>query len=136
MYLDANNLYGWAMSRSLPTDGFKWIEPENGDLKKCNKDSKKGILLEVDLDYPEKLHDTVNDYPLAPEERTINKELSAYCKRIGKMYNISKKVSKLVTTLYDKKNYVVHHENLKLYLSLGMKLKKIHQVLKFTNQNG
>ena len=137
MYLDSNNLYRWAKSQSLPTDGFKWKEPENVDFSCYHKDSNKGLLLEVDLDYPEELHDTHNNYPLAPEKRTNKEELSAYCKRIGKMYNISSgKVSKLVTTLYDKKYYVVHHENLKLYLSLGMKLKKIHQVLKFTNQNG
>ena len=129
MYLDANNLYGWAMSQPLPTDGFKWIKPENVKLKNYNKDSKKGILLEVDLDYPKELHNIHNDYPLAPEKRAINKEeLSAYCKRIGKIYG---QVSKLVTILYKKKNYVVRYENLKLYLSLGMKLKKIHRVLEF-----
>ena len=74
VYVDANNLYGWAMSQSLPTDGFKWKEPEDVDLYSYNKDSDKGLLLEVDLDYPEELHDTHNDYPLAPEKRTINKE--------------------------------------------------------------
>ena len=133
MYLDANNLYGWVMSQSLPIGGFKWKEPENVDLNKCHKNSDKGILLEVDLDYPEELHNIRNDYALAPEKRAINKEeLSAYCKRNGKIYNISSgKVSKLVTILYDKKNYVVHHENIKLYLSLGMKLKKIRWVLEF-----
>ena len=73
------------------------------------------------------------DYPLAPEKRTINKEeLSSYCKRISQIYGISSgQVGKLVTTLYDKKNYVVHHENQKLYLSFGMKLKKIHRVMEF-----
>ena len=60
------------MSQSLPTDGFKWKEPENVDFSSYHKDSDKGLLLEVDVDYPEELHDTHNDYPLAPEKRTIN----------------------------------------------------------------
>ena len=88
------------------------------------------------MDYPEELHDKHNDYPLAGEKRTINKEeLSSYCKRIGKKHISSGKVSKLVTTLHDKKNYIVHHQNLKLYLSLGMKLRKSHRVMQF-DQNG
>ena len=115
MYLDANNMYGWAMSQSLLTDGFIWKEPEDVNLSCYHKDSDKGLLLEVDLDYPEELHDLHNDYPFAPEKRTISKEeLSSYCKRISQIYSISSgQVSKLVTTLYDKKNYIVHHENLK-----------------------
>ena len=65
MYLDANNLYGSAMSQYLPTCGFKWMtekEINNVDLAKYNDDSKKGLILEVDLEYPEKLHDLHNDY--------------------------------------------------------------------------
>ena len=87
----------------------------------------------MDLDCPKELHGQHNDYPFAPEKRTIKKEeLSVYCKRIGKMCGVSSgQVSKVITTLYDKKNYVLHHENLKLYLSLGMKLKKIHRAMEF-----
>ena len=68
MYLDANNLYGWAMSQYLPTGGFKWLSQKQIDkinLAKYEVDSKKGLILEVDLEYPEKLHDLHNDYPLA-----------------------------------------------------------------------
>jgi hypothetical protein len=61
-YLDANNLYGWAMSKKLPTQGFSWIgEEELGSWKTMP------CILEVDLEYPEELHDLHNDYPLAPE---------------------------------------------------------------------
>ena len=68
MYLDANNLYGWAMSQYLPTGGFKWLtEKEINKIDLANKeDSKKGLILEVDLKYPRELHDLHNDYPLAP----------------------------------------------------------------------
>ena len=67
-YLDANILYGWAMSNPLPTHGFKWMktsELETWDLHSC--------ILEVDLEYPKELHDLHNDYPLAPEQIKVNK---------------------------------------------------------------
>ena len=96
MYLDANNLYGWAMSKPLPTHGFKWMkvdELETWELYPC--------ILEVDLEYPKNLHDLHNDYPLAPEQIMVNK------------------TSKLIPNLGDKKKYVLHYENLKQYLKLG-----------------
>ena len=68
MYYDANNLYGWAMSQPLPYSGFKWVEtlpePKEG----------KGYFLEVDLEYPKELHESHNDYPLAPERLAVKKE--------------------------------------------------------------
>ena len=107
-YLDANNLYGWAMCKPLPTKGFRWMEKE--ELKDWKS---MPCILEVDLTYPEKLHDLHNDYPLAPERLIVNK------------------VEKLIPNLNDKKNYVIHHETLKLYLSLGLKLTKIHRGITF-----
>ena len=109
------------------------MEPSDVNPNKYNKDTNKGLILEVDLDYPKELHGLHNDYPLAPEKKTVKKELSEYCKSVEKMYGISiGKVNKLITTLYDKKRYVIHHENLKLYLSLDRKLKKIHRALEFS----
>ena len=70
MYLDANNLYGWAMSHYLPTGNVKWMtdkEINKIDLGKYKADGKKGLILEVDLEYPQELHDIQNDYPVAPE---------------------------------------------------------------------
>lgn len=64
MYLVANNLYGWAMSQYLPTGSFKWMSEkqiDKLDLTKYQEDSKKGLILEVDLEYPEELHDLHND---------------------------------------------------------------------------
>jgi len=61
IYLDANNLYGWAMSQPLPYKDFKWIEPEKLKLKDYNENSKKGIILKIDLEYPEERHDSHND---------------------------------------------------------------------------
>ncbi|XP_065668188.1 uncharacterized protein LOC136088409 [Hydra vulgaris] len=107
-YLDANNLYGWAMSKPLPTHGFKWMDED--ELKKWKPIP---CILEVDLDYPEHLHDDHNDYPLAPERLNIDK------------------VEKLVPNLNNKKKYIVHYENLKLYERLGLKITKIYRGIKF-----
>ena len=136
MYLDANNLYGWAMSQYLPTGNFKWMsdkEIKRIDLGKYKADGKKGLILEVDLEYPQELHDLHNDYPIAPEKVKVSSGmLSEYCKKIADKYNISiGLVSKLVPMLRDKKEYVLHYRNLQLYLDLGLKIKKVHRVLKF-----
>ena len=136
MYLDANNLYGWAMSQYLPTSNFKWMtdkEISKIDLGKYKADGKKGLILEVDLEYPRELHDMHNDYHVCPEKVKVSKNmLSAYCKKIAEKYNISiGLVSKLIPTLRDKKEYILHHRNLQLYLDLGLKIKKVHRVLKF-----
>ena len=64
-YLDANNLYGWAMSQDLPTGGFGWIT--------FNKVKGVGCISEVDLEYTDEMHNFHNDYPLAPENVKVNK---------------------------------------------------------------
>ena len=136
MYLDANNLYGWAMSQYLPTGNFKWLSQkqiEKTNLGKYTENSKKGLILEVDLEYPQELHDLHNDYPLGPEKVKVAKDLlSDYCKKIADKFNISSGlVHKLIRTLNDKEKYILHYRNLQSYLSLGLKLKKIHRVLEF-----
>ena len=132
MYLDANNLYGWAMSKPLPYGNFRWV---NAD-RVIAKEYGIGHIYEVDLEYPKELHDLHNDYPCAPEKIKVSYDmLSDYCREIKNKFNISSgNVNKLITTLNDKKNYVLHEENLKLYLSLGLKLKKVHRVLEFSEK--
>ena len=136
MYLDANNLYGWAMSQYLPTGGFRWMtqkQIDKIDLAKYNEDSEKGLILEVDLEYPEGLHDLHNDYPLAPEKVKVTESmLSKYSKSISEKYNISTGlVYKLIPTLSNKEKYVLHYRNLQLYIDLGLKVTKVHRGLKF-----
>ena len=133
MYLDANNLYGWAMCQNLPTGNFRFINPELVKLENYNENSEKGLILEVDLEYSKELHSLHNDYPCAPQKMIINDSmLSNYARKIKEEHSVSSgKVPKLVTTLYDKEKYVLHYRNLQLYLSLGLKLKKIHRVLEF-----
>ncbi|XP_068738994.1 uncharacterized protein [Montipora capricornis] len=136
MYLDANNLYGWAMSQYLPNGGFRWMTEKqinNINLSKYNENCKKGLILEVDLAYPEELHNLHNDYPLAPEKIKVTENmLSEYCKNIAKKYKISiGLVHKLIPTLSNKEKYVLHYKNLQLYTDLGLKLTKVHRVLEF-----
>ena len=136
MYLDANNLYGWAMSQYLPTGNFKWLSQnqiEKTNLGKYTENNNKGLILEVDLEYPQELHNLHNDFPLGPEKMKVAKDmLSDYCKKIADKFNLSSGlVHKLIPTLNDKEKYILHYRNLQLYQSLGLKLKKIHRVLQF-----
>ena len=108
IYLDANNLYGWAMSKKLPTHGFKWmnrVQLKDWERLPC--------ILEVDLEYPHERHDYHNDYPLAPEHLEMNG------------------VEKLIPNLFNKKKYVVHYEALKLYEKHGLKITRIHRGITF-----
>ena len=111
VYLDENALYGWAMTTPLPVGDFKWMEE-----KELENWKNFPCILEVDLEYPKKLHDLHNDYPLAPERLKINN------------------VEKLIPNLWDKEKYVVHHEHLKLYEELGLKVKKIHRGIRFREE--
>ena len=107
-YLNANKLYGWAMSKQLPTSGFEWMtDDELDDWKHLS------CFLEVDLQYPEDLHDLHNDYPLPSESVKIEN------------------IEKLIPNLNNKSNWVVHNENLKLYENLGLKIAKFHRGIKF-----
>ena len=118
-YLDANNLYGCAMSKYMPTDGFEWVEDhaEIPTVEAIDPEAEKGYFLEVDLDYPQELHDAHNDYPFAPESMEIGK------------------VRKLVPNLHDKKKYVIHSANLKQYVGLGgLRLRKIHRAIRFNQR--
>ena len=136
MYLDANNLYGWAMSQFLPTHGFDWLnetEMRSIDFTKIKDDAEEGYILEVDLEYPVDVHDQHSDYPLAPEHLKVTSGmLSPYAKSLADELELKESFTpKLVPNLNDKNKYVVHYRNLKQYISLGMKLTKIHRVLSF-----
>ena len=121
-YLDANNLYGWAMSQNLPTHGFKWIsnitkqevlDIVDGANHSMSNHGKKGWIFEVDLEYPSKLWESHNDYPIAPENIKVNG------------------VEKLVCHFKPRKNYVVHYRNLRQYLEMGMKITAVHRGISF-----
>ena len=133
-YLDMNNLYGSAISEYIPYEGSKWLKNvDKFDVMSINEKILIGYLLEVDLENPDKLHELRNDYPLAPEKLAVSSDmLSKYCKKIADEYEIKVgDVKKIIPNLRNKTNYVFNYRNLQLYLSLGMKLTKIHGVLEF-----
>ena len=123
-YLDANNLYGWAMSKKLPTNGFKWIDNNEtaehvineNFTKNYDENNDKGYILEVDVKYPKRLHELHSDLLFLSERMEVNK-----CK-------------KLVCNLFNKKKYVSHINSLKQALNHGLKLKKIHRIIKFNQE--
>ena len=138
MYLDANNLYGWAMSKPLPKRNFKWKRamPTEEDIIKKKENAKNGWILEVDLEYPKELHEEHNSFPLAPEKKQVKNEwMSEYQHSLIKDLDLkTPKCNKLLLTLQDKNNYVVHYRNLQFYLKQGMKLKRVHRVLEFEQE--
>ena len=89
-YLDMNNLYGRAMSEYLPCGRFKWLKNiDKFDIMSISEKSPIGYFLEVDLEYPEELHELHNDFPLAPEKLAVSNDmLSKYCKKITDKYEI------------------------------------------------
>ena len=132
IYLDANNLYGWAMIQVLPVKDFRFLdekEIEVLNLSNIDDDAETGYILEVDLEYPKELHDHHNCLPLAPEKVLID---DTWYSPFQKEFPKQLPQERLTPNLRDKTNYIIHYRNLKLYLELGMKITKIHRVLSFT----
>ena len=78
IYLDANKLYGFAMSQSLPVDSFAWLsedEFDEVDISNVSDDNDIGYVLEVDLEYPVELRDLHSDFPLCPEKIKVTDEI-------------------------------------------------------------
>ena len=119
-YLDANNLYGKAMTEKLPVRGFRWMDDiskiDEDFVKVYNKNDNKGYILDVDVDYPNKLQNLHSDLPFLPERMVINN------------------TKKLVCNLNYKKNYIVHINVLKQALCHGLKLRKVHRVIEFDQE--
>ena len=120
-YLDANNLYGWAMSPKLPVNGFKWVKKLskfNEDIiKKYDEDSNTGYFLAADIEYPKTLFTSHKDLPFLRERKKVEK------------------VEKLICSIEDKVKYVIHIRALKQALNHGFKLKKVHRVIKFNQKH-
>ena len=135
-YWDANNLYGWAMSQSLPTGRFRWLDEAEVESFTSDKivniadDDDTGYFFEVDLEYPDHLHHLHNSLPLAPEKVTVDKDMySPYAESFDKDFVPSEK---LIPMLSNKSNYVTHYRNLKFYIEHGLKVTKIHRILSFS----
>ena len=119
-YLHANNLYGKAMTEKFQVRGFRWMNDiskiDEDFVKDYNKNNNKGSILDVDIDYPNKLNNLHSDLPFLPERMIINNTKKLFC------------------NLNDKKNYIVHINVLKQALDHGLKLRKVHRVIEFDQE--
>ena len=133
---DANNLYGHSMSQKLPTGEFRFLSKQeitSFNLESKSEDGDIGYILEVDLLYPNELHNRHNDYPLAPEPLIVTEEmLSPYSKSLLEELGMkASEVQKLTPNLYSKTRYVTHYSNLKFYVKQGLIINNIHRILQF-----
>jgi len=130
LYVDCTNLYGHSMTSPLPTSDFKW----ESNLNYYNEiPEERGCIIECDLKYSKKAKLNTHTFPLFPEQLIIKE---SQLSEIQKEYLLTeqKKIGntpKLILNMEDKNKYVVHHEILKFYLKLGMKIKKIHRIISF-----
>ena len=120
MYIDANNLYGWAMSKKLSVDGFKWVDDlsmfTEDFIKSYDEEGDVGYLLVVDIEYPKTLSMLHSDLPFLPDRMKVNK------------------VKRLVCNVTDKENYSIHIFALKQALNHGLKLIRVHSVISFRQE--
>ena len=125
------------MSSFLATSDFRFLtedEIASFDLSTTSPTDGTGYVVEVDLDYPRELHDLHSDYPLPAEKLKITVDmLSSYSEPLVIERFMAQE--KLSSNLYDKTKYVTHYDNLKFNLEAGMKLKKIHRIMSFTQSD-
>ena len=133
IYSDTNNVYGYVMCNVFPTSKITWKDPQKFDISKYGSNSSKGCILELNLEYPKELF-KLHDYPSAPDEIKTKKEMLNYQLKIADFHNLPfSNVKKLLPNFFDKQKYVLHYEQLQLYLRLALKFKKIHRVLQFNH---
>jgi len=140
LYVDANNLYGDALSQKLPQSDFTWMSREEiSSLDVVNFDyaGDTGHLLEVDLEYPADVQDRSEDLPFAPEKLVLPEAcLTEFMRNQWQNLNggkdkVYRGTSKLMMTHWDKKNYVVNGRLLQFYLQQGLVLSKVHRAIKY-----
>ena len=121
MYLDANNLYEWAMSQKLPVNGLKWVKNlskfHERFIKSYNENSDRGYFLEIDVEFPKNLFSSHKDFSCVPERKTIGK------------------VGKHVCSVEGKEKYAVPIRTLKQALNPGLILKRVHRVIQFNQKS-
>ena len=131
LYIDANNLYGWAMSQYLPYDDIKF----DGDVKledilDTPDDSEVGYFVEVDLKYPEEIREKTKNFPFCPDNKfSPQDKFTEYMKKMKQ--DSYAKCKKLICDWTDKKKYVIHYRMLKFYVRHGMIVEKVHEVISF-----
>jgi hypothetical protein len=144
-YIDANNLYGKSMSYPLPTGEMSFLNDSTtrsiqsdlqGFIRRIPKDGGVGYMMEVDLEIPTEHHDKFNEYPPAPEKRCVKESEMSKSYQIPLMSDLDEgsalyRTPKLVADLNNKTGYVAHYRTLQEYISMGVKVVKVHKILKF-----
>ena len=133
MYWEANNLYGYAMSEALPSKNLQFnTDVTLEDILNTDDNNDVGYTVEVDLHFPEEIHDKLKEYPVRPENTNVKEEcLSDYQKQLLKELKMkNSKCDKLIPHLHDHNNYVFHHRNLKCVKELGVEI-KLNKVISF-----
>ena len=143
-YVDATNLYGWAMSQPLPYDQIRFCNEEetqfvvdeftnHGGRNFDPERDEVGYVIEADLSYPPELADFFSEFPLLAEKRVVQAgEYSPYMTNLATKYGVGKtKMKKLITDLGPKRKFVLHYRNLIMCMGFGVRLDKIHTVVRF-----
>ena len=145
-YLDVNNLYGSSLSENLPHSNFKWLDEgqvvyfsNEENIQNIDNEADIGYVFDLDLEYPSDIHDDTADFPLAPEMQLVEQKMfSTYMKNFYETLRPNMcftSTKKLLLHQFDRENYVVHYSILKFYLSMGMKIKKVHAGIQFTQKS-
>jgi hypothetical protein len=140
--VDANNLYGQALSMPLPVGDFRWVDEQELQLNwsedsvlALDDDDEFAFLFELDLVYPTDIHRRTEELPLAPEKLTIAfEDFPAFMQQLWRQMNGDRKyrgTSKLMLTCRDKLQYVVHSRLLKFYLRQGLRIQRFHRAIQF-----
>jgi hypothetical protein len=132
LYVDVNNLYGWALSEPLPYADFQWVDDEDR-LKQLVEmlpsmdcvAASEGYLFEVDIEIPQQYHDFMEQLPVCPEHMIPPPQL------YGEQHGVENKVEKLVTSLLPKRNYYIHFRLLQQVMALGGEVTHIHRAISF-----
>ena len=138
LYIDANNLYGWAMSQYLPIGEFEKLEIPNTyeleqiveDLRFIPDNNEFGYFIECDMLYPAEIKEKTENFPLCPYQTKADPDLFSGYMNSVKQPNY-KPTEKLMCDLTNKYNYMMHYRMFKFYTNLGMKVTKIHTIYRF-----
>ena len=147
-HLDANNLHGYAMNRTLPLNGYKWADVSiftDDFIKNYDDKGDKGYLLEANVEYPKELLSAQKDLPFLPERRfklhkefdhKVSKEVEKAHEKVYKTFNITHEPkNKLIATVQDKNKYVVSISTLKQALKHGLELQEVHRAIEYNQSN-
>ena len=138
LYIDANNLYGWAMSQYLPTSEFEKLDFPEGyileqiveDLRFIPDNNEYGYFIECDMIYPAEIKEKTENFPLCPYQTKADPNLFSEYMNSVKQPNY-KPTEKLMCDLTNKYNYMMHYRMFKFYTQIGMKVTKIHTIYRF-----